>query len=257
MKTTLYTKAGKKKSDLALPKVFETKIRPDIAIKYFEIDKIAQPYSSDPEGGKKNSASGTISHKRHDWKGHYGRGISRVPRKTMWRRGTQFYWIGAEISSTRGGRRAHPPKGIGKERKLNKKEIKLAMNSAIAATADKDLITKRYSSLEKIEIAPAVIESIPNKTKDLISALKNIYGEAIKVLLKKKKVRSGKGKRRGRKYKTNAGLLIVTGKDENVKFSGVDTTSIDNVTIGDLYPLGRITLFTQKAIEELDAEAKK
>ena len=136
MKTILYTIKGEKKGNIELPKVFEKPIREDIAHKYFEAVKLAHIYSSDPEGGKKHSASGTISHKRHDWKGHYGRGISRIPRKTMWRRGVQFMWIGAEISGTRGGRRAHPPKGIGKEKKINKKEIKIAMNSALASTGN-------------------------------------------------------------------------------------------------------------------------
>ena len=189
MKTTLYTKTGTKKSEITLPSLFETKVRKDITSKYFELDKFVQPYSSDPKAGKKHSASGTISHKRHDWKGHYGRGIARMPRKTMWRRGTQFFWIGAEVSMARGGRKAHPPKGIGKEKKINKKEIKMAMNSALAATADKNTIKERYSTLDKIEIAPAVVEALPEKTKDLVALLKKIYGEAFKLVLKKKTVR--------------------------------------------------------------------
>jgi ribosomal protein L4 len=128
MKASLYNIKGKKKSDLILPKVFDTKIREDIVLKFLEASKFMQPYSPAHDAGKKHSAAGTISHKRHDWKGHYGRGISRIPRKTMWRRGTQFFWIGAEISSARGGRRAHGPKGIGKERKINLKEINSGKN---------------------------------------------------------------------------------------------------------------------------------
>ena len=256
MKTTLYTKTGNKKSEIALPKIFSTPIREDIVQKFFELDKFIQPYSSDPKAGKKHSASGTISHKRHDWKGHYGRGISRLPRKTMWRRGTQFFWIGAEVSMARGGRKAHPPKGIGKEKKINKKEIKLAMNSAIASTADKNKIVKRYSTLENINNSPAVIESLPEKTKQLIESLKKIYTNNFNLILKKKSVRAGKGKSRGRKYKSNAGLLIITGKDEKAKFSGVDIRTTQTLTIKDLYPLGRITLFTQKAIEELNNSKK-
>ena len=259
MKVQLFDSKGQKKTQVDLPKVFNTSIRLDIVQKYFEADKFIQPYASDPEGGKKHSASGTISHKRHDWKGHYGRGIARIPRKTMWRRGTNFFWIGAEVSSTRGGRRAHPPKGIGKEKKINKKEIKFAMNSAIAATANLDLIAERYSSLDKISGVPAVIDSLPNKTKDLISALKKIFADSFSLVLKKKSIRSGRGKTRGRKYKSNAGLLIITGKDEKAKFSGLEIRNIDELTISDLYPLGRLTLYTKKAIEELseNKEAKK
>jgi len=251
MKTTLFDKSGKKKSEVELPKIFNTKIREDIVLKYFEADKFVQPYSHDPRAGRKHSASGTISHKRHDWKGHYGRGISRIPRKTMSRRGTQFVWVGAEASSTRGGRRVHGPKGIGAETKINKKEIKLAMNSAFAATADKDCIIARYGSLDKISIAPIIIESIPEKTKDLKLTLESAFAESKELVFKKKSVRAGKGKSRGRKYKSNAGALIVVGKDEEKRFKGIEIKSIDEVTIADLYPLGRLTVYTQKAIAEL------
>ncbi len=251
MKAQLYAQDGSKKSQIDLPAVFNTKIRLDIVQKYFELNKFIQPYATDQEAGKKYSASGKISHRRHKWGGHYGRGISRLPRKTMWRRGTQFYWVGATAPGTRGGRVAHPPKGIGKEKKINKKEVKIAINSAFAATADKDLIVKRYATLEKIDNAPAVIGSLPSKTIELTAALKKIFGEAYSLIQKKKAVRPGKGKKRGRKYKSTAGLLLITGKDEKAIFSGIDIRSTEDVAISDLFPLGRITLYTKKAIEEL------
>jgi len=250
MKATLYSPDGKKKSQIELPKIFETAIREDLVKKYFEADKLIQPYASDPEAGKRQSASGTISHKRHDWKGHYGRGISRVPRKTMSRRGTQFNWVGANVPGTRGGRRAHPPKGIGKEKKINKKEMHLAFNSAFAATANSKIILSRYSSLEKIE-APSVIESLPAKTKLLTKVLKEIFKND-KLVFKNKTVRAGKGKTRGRKYKSNAGVLIITGKQEEKKMKGFDIKPSGEVVIADLYPLGRLTLYTQKSLKELE-----
>ena len=256
MKATLYTIEGKKKGEIELPEIFSSAIREDIVGRYFEINKFIQPYASDPKGGKKHSASGTISHKRHDWKGHYGRGIARIPRKTMWRRGTQFFWIGAEVSGTRGGRRAHPPKGIGKEKKINKKEIKIAINSGFASTGNEKYILKRYRSLSKLEIkVPIIVESkLDNaKTKDILAILKAIFGNMFEkgLVLKKKEVRSGKGKSRGRKYKTNAGLLLVKGKDEKIKMKGLDVKSVDEVGIADLYPLGRLALYTEKSLKEL------
>ena len=251
MKSPLFDFQGKKKSEIELPSVFSTKIREDIVQKYFEVNKLIQPYANYIKAGKRHSASGTISHKRHDWKGHYGRGISRAPRKTMSRRGTQFFWIGAEVSGARGGRRAHPPKGIGKEKKINQKEIKLAMDSAFAATSNKDLIIKRYSSIERIPHSPAVIEFLPEKTKQLKQTLESIYPETKNLIFKNKSVRAGKGSRRGRKYKSNAGILIVKSNDEKQKFKGLDIKSIDEVSISDLYPLGRITLFTKKSLENL------
>ncbi|MFH1425748.1 MAG: 50S ribosomal protein L4 [archaeon] len=254
MKSQLYTSKGEKKSQIDLPKIFSTKVRADLVQKYFEADKFVQPYSPKKDAGMRQSASGTISHKRHDWKGHYGRGIARVPRKTMWRRGTQFMWVGANAPGTRGGRRTHPPKGIGKEKKINKKEIKLAFNSAFAATANPDFIIKRYSTLSKIDSVPAIVESLPNKTKDLLTLLKTIFKENIKLIIKNKTTRAGKGKARGRKYKSNAGVLIITAKDEKTKLKGFDIKQQDEITIADLYPIGRLTVYTEKAIKELSKE---
>lgn len=259
MKAEMYDLKGNKKGSVELPKIFETKIRADLVSKYFEADKFIQPYMHSPEGGRKHSASGTISHKRHDWKGHYGRGISRVPRKTMWRRGTQFYWIGAEASGTRGGRRVHGPKGIGKERKINKKEIKLAMNSAFAASIDQKYILERYGSLDKLDTKlPIVIQSDFNgaKTKEVLLFLENILGNAWNLALRKKKVRAGKGKLRGRKYKSNAGVLLVIGEKDNLKMKGIDVKKVEDISIKDLYPLGRLTIYTENALHELTGDEK-
>jgi len=257
MKAPLYSSDGKKKSQVELPKLFSVRVREDIVKKYFEADKFIQPYASFTEAGKRQSASGTISHKRHDWKGHYGRGISRIPRKTMWRRGTQFFWVGANIPGTRGGRRAHPPKGVGKEKKINKKEVQIAFNSAIAATASKDFVLKRYATLEKIENTPFVLESLPTKTKALKETIKAIFGEVSRLAFKNREVRAGKGKLRGRKYKSNAGVLIITGNDEKAKFSGFDVKAIGEVSISDFWPLGRLTVYTKQALDDLSKDKPK
>jgi large subunit ribosomal protein L4e len=260
MKANLYSKDGNKKGDIELPSIFSTKIRPDLVRKLInsQVFLNMQPSSHDPEAGKKHSASGTISHKRHDWKGHYGRGISRAPRKTMWRKGTQFYWIGAEISSTRGGRRAHGPKLIKRLRKINKKEIKLAFNSALSATVSPEYLTSRYSSLDSIKSIPAVIESLPEKTKPLLSTINSIFSEASNILKKKKAIRAGKGKARGRKYKSSSGLLIIKADSEKSKSSVLEIQSVSNISLNSLYPLGRLTLYTKKAIEQLsDSEKTK
>jgi len=111
--------------EIDLPNWFSDKIREDIGQKYFEASKRIQPHTTDILAGMKYSASGKLRHMRHKWKTTYGHGISRVPRKILWRRGDQFYWIGATVSGTRGGRRAHPPKveHFLKEKKINKKYV--------------------------------------------------------------------------------------------------------------------------------------
>ena len=76
-----------------------------------------------------------------------------------------------EVASTRGGRQAHPP-NVDKviHKKVNKKEKKLALCSAIAATASKKLVESRGHKVEKIESFPIIvsdeIESISN-AKDM------------------------------------------------------------------------------------------
>lgn len=260
MKAQLYDLAGKTKGELELPKVFNTPIREDIISKLVEIERISSqnPHSPASTAGRRHSASGTISHRRHKWKGHYGKGISRVPRKAMWRRGTQFYWVAAEVSGTRGGRRVHTPTVLQTFRKVNKKEAVFALNSAIASTAKNDLVKRRYSSLEKgVAIPlPIVIESKVDKakTKDFVAALKVILGDLFYLAFRNKEVRSGKGKLRGRKYKSNAGILLVTGKGEKIKVAGMDVVPFDDLSVTDFYPLGRLTIFTEKAVASLGGE---
>lgn len=253
MKATLYSPSGEKKGDLELPEVFSQIIREDLAFKLFEAERFneAQPYAPGKEAGKKHSASGTISHQRHKWASHYGKGVSRIPRKTMWRRGTQFFWIGAEVNMARGGRAGHPPSARRMTLKINKKEQILALNSGIAATANKKIILQRYATLTKVDSIPAVIENLPEKTKSLISTLKKIFGDSFTVALKKKQTRAGRGKSRGRTYKSTAGILIVKGNKEKSSFKGVDVISADELSIQNLYPLGRLTLYTKNALEDL------
>lgn len=244
---------GQKTSEIALPHIFASKIREDIALKYYEADKTYHPYSPSPYAGRKHSASGTISHRRHEWKGHYGKGIARVPRKAMWRRGEQFYWVGAEINAARGGRAVHTPKIYYRVPKINAKEVLIAMHSAIASTAKKEFISKRYSRLNEFtgQIPFVVSNAEEMKTKQLIEVLKKMLGDNYEIALQKKDVRAGKGKMRGRKYKSNAGLLLIKSRDEKINLKGVDIISVNELQISDLYPLGRLTIYTEKSLKEL------
>lgn len=252
MKATLYDIKGAKKGSVELPALFETPVREDLVHKAYESEKftLMQPFSPSPTAGRRHSASGTISHRRHAWGGHYGKGISRLPRKEMWRRGSQFYWVGAEVSNTRGGRSVHAAHGAKAFRKINHKERILAIQSALAATAQPTLVQKHYSSLTTAPPVPAVIESLPTKMQALKQALTSIFGE-LSILEQTKTIRHGKGKQRGRPYKTSAGVLIVTGSKETQTFKGVSVVQVKELLLQELYPLGRITVYTKAALEEL------
>lgn len=258
MKSQVFSIDGKNLKEIELPKIFSMKIRKDIMKKAYESEKTQHPYAPSPEAGRHHSASGIIRHHRHVWKTGYGSGRSRVPRKIIWRRGNQFYWIGAEVSGTRGGRRAHPPKieHLIAERKINKKEFKIALMSAIAGTASAGELKKHYEKLEKANLGnlPFIVESkiISVKTKELIKSLEKILGSAFAVALPKKKIRSGKGKMRNRKYKKSSGVLIITASNEEIKTKAVESRKIKEIEVTDLYPAGRLAVYTENAVKELE-----
>ena len=260
MKSDILDINGKKTRKIELPVIFSKDIRKDLIQRVLEIKKQKQPYSPSPVAGRQHSASGKIKHRRHVWMSGYGRGSSRIPRKIMSRRGSQFNWIGAEIPFAVGGRRAHPPKVLSmmNRGKINKKEMKLALESAISATGNEKIVSEKYDRLkgQKIVGIPFVVESgiISLKTKDLVSSLKKILGEKLfEIGMKIKTIRSGRGKGRGRKYKSNAGALIVLGKGEKMRANVIDSKTVDNLSVVDLARggPGRLTIYTEKAINDL------
>jgi len=260
MKAQILDITGKKAKDLTLPKCFNETVRADLIQKIIEAKKVKQPYGCSPLAGNQYSASGKMIHQRKVWKSQYGRGMSRIPRKIMSVRGSQFNWVGATVPNTRGGRRAHPPKPVSMMSLpgINKKELKLALMSALSATTNGKLLIKRYASLadKKVESLPLVVESkfAELKTKDMINSVKAILGEDLSHLaIQKKSIRAGIGKMRGRKYKSTAGLLLVIASDEKVKTTAFDVQTVKKLGVNDLANggVGRLTLYTEKAIEEL------
>ena len=243
MKAKLYDKNGKVKGDVDLPKCFLGKVRADVLLRVFEAQKgvCGQAYGAMEGAGAQYSASGISKKKRHDWKATYGKGISRVPRKIMSRHGASFNWIGATTSGTRGGRRPHAPRaGKNVFKKVNKKELLLAFCSALSGSV-KDVVV-----FDK--------DVLGLKGKDFILALKKVYGEGFDKILKVKKIRAGRGKMRGRKYKSNAGLLFVVGNEEKMKRKGIDVVNVNDLRIKDLTlngVVGRLVCYTKSAIEEI------
>ncbi len=256
MKTKILDKTGKPGKEMDLPSAFSTKIRKDILLKVFEAEKwsLMQPWGAKPGAGSQYSASGIIRHRRNVWKTGYGKGISRIPRKIMSRHGVSFNWVGATVSSTRGGRKPSAPKS-GKKltRKTNRKEMVLAMKIALAGTVDKKSLEDKY----KVSINPLIFNDavLEQKTKDFVKMLENVFGEAFEKVMKKKTVRAGVGKTRGRKYKSNAGMLFVVGSKEKMKRKGIDVVSVADLRISDLAPNGvpgRFTAYTENAIKDLE-----
>jgi len=173
-------------------------------------------------------------------------------------------WVGAFAPGTVKGRRAFPPTS---ERifaqKMNDKERKKAIRSALAATLDRKIVEQRghkvpanypfalSSDFEKI-----------SKAKDIVKALTALGLEAELERGAAKHVRAGKGKMRGGRYKTAKGPLLVVGENCNAfkaaqNVPGIDIVEVNRVNAELLAPgthAGRLTLFTQSAIQKLDKE---
>jgi len=266
MKLTILTPKNTTKGTLQLPPQFQEPVREDLikrAVLAIQSHK-RQPYGADPEAGKR--ASAYVSKRRHNYKSTYGIGQSRTPRKVMSFRGTRFNWEGAFAPQTVGGRRAHPPKAEKQwAHKINTKERHKAIRSAMAATLNKELVTARgHNTPEHYPfIADASIEQL-SKTKEVKEALITLGFKEDLERAAERKIRAGKGKMRGRRYKTKKSVLIVTGdKCPLLKAaSNIPGVDIDIVTITDINAEllapgavpGRLTLYTEKAIERLAKE---
>ena len=258
MKITIYNTKAEKTGTVEVKDL--APVRPDVIRKAVLALQSSQrqPYGASPEAGLRHSAD--VSRRRRKYRGSYGKGISRVPRKIHTRRGMQFYWKGAEAPGTVGGRRAHAPKAEKVWAKaINKKERRLAITSAIAATFDRDLVTQRGHVVpDTYPLAlTADVEQI-SKTQDALALLDTLgFSEEIERKAERT-IRAGKGTMRGRKYQGGKSLLIVVSencplKDALGNVRGIDVARIDELNASLLAPgthAGRATIFTDKALQQ-------
>lgn len=254
----------KEVKSITLPRQFSEPFRKDLIQRAVESVRSIkrQAYGAKPGAGQRASAK--LSRRRRDYKGAYGLAIARSPRKTLSRRGTRMYWVGAVAPNTVGGRRAHPPK-VSKvwEKEINKKERKKAIRSALAAVLDRALVIQRgHNPPEDYPLAiESALEGI-NKTKGVMSVLKRFGFEKELERARIKKIRAGRGKSRGRKYKKRKSLLLVVSSECTLtragrNISGVNIIPVKHLNAEMLAPggvAGRITLFTDKAIEVIEKE---
>ncbi|KYK23312.1 50S ribosomal protein L4 [Thermoplasmatales archaeon SG8-52-4] len=252
VKVNVYKTDGTSSEKIDLPNIFNTPYRPDIIRKSFNTlhSNKRQPYGSDPLAGLRHATASVGK----------GRGQSRVPRLTQGR-------VAALAPCVVGGRRAHPPKSEKNwKEKINKKEKLLAKNSAFAATAIKEMVINRGHKFDEKITLPIIVEDKfekINKTKDVIEALDKIgvYNDILRAT-NGKNIRAGKGKSRGRKYKTPKSILIISNKDEISKSSrnltGIDIVKPKLVNIEHLAPggdAGRLTIITKSALKEIGGDA--
>ncbi|MBI1935159.1 50S ribosomal protein L4 [Candidatus Woesearchaeota archaeon] len=261
MKISILDLSGQKIRDVELPSQFSEEFRPDLiqrAVLAVQSNK-RQPYAASRLAGKRPAAK--LSRRRRKYRGSYGIGISRVPRKIMTRRGTRMNWVGAFAPGTVGGRRAHPPKS---EKiwikKINDKERMKSIRSAIAATISRESAAARgHIPPENYPFAlDEKFESL-DKTAKVIDALVKLGFEHELDRASHKNVRAGKGKSRGRKYKKKKGPLIVVSELGKMAYSasnipGIDVVEAKNLNAELLAPggkPGRITIWTSSALNDM------
>ncbi len=267
MKADVFSVEGKKLKSIDLPKVFSSAYEPGLIKRAVLAGQSArkQPKGVKPKAGRDNTAEyrGSRSLPQHARTINVGK--ARLPRMKN-RRGLLSGRVAA-VSQAVGGPKAHAPKveQVIKE-KVNKKEKAKAIASAIAATANKDLVSKRHI-LGNI-VLPVIIESDFEKfakTKQIVDVLSKIgIYEDIESAKSKKKRRAGKGKKRGRVHKRKKSILIVTGDKAEIykaarNLEGVDISTVSSISAEKLAPgcmPGRLTVWTETAIEGLKAEKR-
>ncbi len=254
-KINIYGLDGKKKGLIDKPKIFFIKYRDDIIQKACEVSqsKNKQIQGRDKRAGLRNTAKGWGT----------GHGISRAPRL----KGSGYPTARnvGRVPFAKGGRRTHPIKTEKKiKKKINKKTHKLSMISAISASGDISLVKKRGHQIQNIPEIPLVVDDkiqTLKKTNQIYSILCDLgFSEELNKIKKSKKIRAGKGKRRGRKYKKKKGTLIIINNDFGIvkasrNIPGIEIINIENLSIDKLAPggmVGRLIIWTQAAFNELN-----
>jgi len=242
---------GKRVDRVQIPPIFKTPTRPDVikrAVVAIQSHRF-QPQGRDVFAGKRTTAESR----------GVGLGISRVARVKG--RGQQAAFIPFAV----GGRAAHPPvieKKI--QKKIPRKEMRLALRSAVAATASKEIVASRGHMVDDVPDFPlVVVDEIQSlkKTQDVEEAFIHlgVWPDIFRVR-ESWKVRAGKGKMRGRKMKQAVGPLLVIAENEGVveaarNLLGVEIVSVDGLNVELLAPgthPGRLAVWTSSAFERVD-----
>lgn len=257
---------GKEKGRISLPEAFSESVRKDLIQRAVlaEVSRFRQAYGSDPLAGQRSSAH---------YHGRRGRRDSQMNRELARMKrihGHGFLNMTARVvPQAVKGRKAHPPKpGKNWALKINKKERRKALGSALSATLEREMVSGRGHKVSGVKHVPLVLEDDfqkIGKTSEAVEILKKFGLEEELERCGRKKVRSGRGKMRGRRYRTKRGPLIVVGKDEGIvkalgNVQGVDVSLAKELDVGSLAPgthPGRFAVFTKSAIRELDLDGRE
>ncbi len=277
MKAEIHKPDGTKSGQVELPAVFSEEYRPDLIKRAFlaELSHTIQPWGNNEMAGKRRIAE--------SW--DVGGGRSRIPRakagphRGARARGHRYRskgrWFAAAgralvVPGTVGGREAHGPKSskIHAE-KINAKELRKAIMSAIAATAHKNLVEAHGHRIAELKSIPLIVDDSicdVKGTKNLEKAFVSLGLEKEIERASDVSQRAGKGKSRGRRYKSKKSVLVVlpNAKKSSHKIfeniSGVEAATASQLNITHLAPgasAGRLAIWTKSALSEIDSRFKE
>ncbi|MEM1927881.1 MAG: 50S ribosomal protein L4 [Acidilobaceae archaeon] len=246
----LYNASGEVVGEVELPAVFRLPVRADLIRRVFlsEFTMRLQPKGRDPMAGKRTTAESL----------GIGYGLARVPRI---KGSTRAAFIG----SARGGMATFPPRveKILWER-VNKKEKILGTASALAATADAELVRTRGHRFSVAKVPVVIDSSVLNaisKTSDAVELLEKLgVYEDVERAAERTRWRAGRGKMRGRRYKEPKSILFIL-EDHRAPFAravaslpGVDVATPSFVNVLQLAPggvPGRLAVVTSESLKLL------
>ncbi|MFB6282067.1 MAG: 50S ribosomal protein L4 [Haloferacaceae archaeon] len=245
MSATVRDLDGDEAGEAELPAAFETPYRPDLirrAVLAAQANR-KQDYGSDPYAGLRTPAESPGS----------GRGMAHVPRENGQAR---------RVPHAVKGRRAHPPKAEKDRGKaINEQERRLATRSAIAATADAELVAERgHEFADGLDLPLVLSDEFEDlvKTREVVDVLEALGVHAdVERADEGRSVRAGRGTTRGRTYQEPKSILFVTGGEPSRaarNLAGADVTTGREVNAEDLAPgthPGRLTLYTEHGLSEV------
>jgi large subunit ribosomal protein L4e len=239
---------------LPLPEVLTCPIRPDL------VNVIHNSVAKNHRQARGVATNAGHQTSAESW--GTGRAVARIPR--VGGSGTHRSGQAAFGNMCRGGHMFAPLKTYRKwHQKTNLNERRHAVASALAASAVAPLVMARGHKIENITEIPLVVDHLNyTKTRDVLAALLRLglKDELTRVALSKK-IRTGKGKLRNRRYVKRRGPLIIHDiTEKEVKLGarnilGVDTCRVQKLNILQLAPgghMGRLIIWTKKAFENLN-----
>merc|ERR1712063_157403 len=248
---------GKSTSQQALPAVLTAPIRSDVVqFVHTNLNKNKrQAYAVSVKAGHQTSAE--------SW--GTGRAVARIPRVAGG--GTHRAGQAAFGNMCRGGRMFAPTKVWRRwHRRVNLNQKRMAVCSALAASALPSLVMARGHSIDNVPEVPLVIANSAvsglEKTKAAVALLQAVSAyDDVQKSKDSRKIRAGKGKRRNRRYVQHVGPLVVYDESGPLtrafrNLPGVELCQVSRLNLLRLAPgghLGRFIVWTEGAFKQLDS----